>query len=67
MRREVPVAVPKGSSSHKVTLGALDPASLFPLDSGVAISRVSRVLSRDDSVLRRLLEESTVPADKTEA
>ena len=30
-----------------------------------AISRVSRVLSRDDSVLRRLLEESTVPADKT--
>ena len=29
--------------------------------------RVSRVLSRDDSVLRRLLEEGTAPADKTEA
>ena len=35
--------------------------------SSAIISRVSRVLSRDDSVLRRLLEESTVPADKTEA
>ena len=34
--------------------------------SSAIISRVSRVLSRDDSVLRRLLEESTVPADKTE-
>ena len=31
-----------------------------------AIIRVSRVLSRDDSVLRRLLEEGTAPADKTE-
>ena len=35
--------------------------------SSAIISRVSRVLSRDDSVLRRLLEESTAPADKTEA
>ena len=35
--------------------------------SSAIISRVSRVLSRDDSVLRRLLEESPVPADKTEA
>ena len=34
--------------------------------SSAIISRVSRVLSRDDSVLRRLLEESTAPADKTE-
>ena len=33
--------------------------------SSAIISRVSR-LSRDDSVLRRLLEESTAPADKTE-
>ena len=29
--------------------------------SSAIISRVSRVLSRDDSVLRRLLEESTAP------
>ena len=35
--------------------------------SSAIISRVSRVLSRDDSVLRRLLEESTAPAAKTEA
>ena len=32
---------------------------------GAIISRVRRVLSRDDSVLRRLVEESPVPADKT--
>jgi len=30
------------------------------------IGASSAVLSRDDSVLRRLLEESTAPADKTE-
>ncbi len=54
VRREVPVAVPKGSSSHKVSLGPLDPASLFPLDSGVAITRVSYDGATDEgSVLRR--------------
>ena len=54
VRREVPVAVPKGSSSHKVTLGALDPASLFPLDPGVAITRASYDGATDEgSALRR--------------
>jgi hypothetical protein len=54
VRREVPVAVPKGRSTHKVTLGALDPASLFPLDSGVAITRVSYDGATDEaSALRR--------------
>jgi hypothetical protein len=54
VRREVPVAVSKGSSSHKVTLGPLDPASLFPLDSGVAITRVSYDGATDEgSALRR--------------
>lgn len=54
VRREVPVAVPKGSSSHKVTLGQLEPASLFPLDSGVAISRVRYDGATDEeSALRR--------------
>ena len=54
VRREVPVAVPKGSSSHKVSLGPLDPASLFPLDSGVAITRVSYDGATDEgSALRR--------------
>jgi hypothetical protein len=54
VRREVPVAVSKGSSSHKVTLGPLDPASLFPLDSGVGITRVSYDGATDEgSALRR--------------
>ena len=54
VRREVPVAVPKGRSSHRVTLGALDPASLFPLDSGVAITRASYDGATDEgSALRR--------------
>ena len=33
VRRIVPVAVPKGASTQRVALGALDPASLFSLDS----------------------------------
>jgi hypothetical protein len=54
VRREVPVAVSKGSSSHRVTLGPLDPASLFPLDSGVAITRLSYDGATDEgSALRR--------------
>jgi hypothetical protein len=54
VRREVAVAVPKGSSSHKVSLGPLDPASLFPLDSGVSITRASYDGATDEgSALRR--------------
>jgi hypothetical protein len=54
VRRDVPAAVPKGSSSHKVSLGPLDPASLFPLDSGVAITRASYDGATDEgSALRR--------------
>ena len=54
VRREIPLEVPKGSSRHKVTLGALDPASLFPLDPDVAISRVSYDGATDEgSALRR--------------
>jgi hypothetical protein len=46
VRREVEVAVPKGSSNQTVTLGALEPASLFSLDSSVTVSRSSSALSR---------------------
>jgi len=54
MRRELSMAVPKGASSHKVALGPLDPASLFPLDSGVAIARLTYDGATDEgSVLRR--------------
>jgi hypothetical protein len=54
VRRDVAAAVPKGGSSHKVSLGPLDPASLFPLDSGVAITRASYDGATDEgSALRR--------------
>ena len=54
VRREMAVAVPKGASNHKVALGPLDPASLFPLDSGVAVTRLSYDGATDEgSVLRR--------------
>lgn len=54
VRREVPIALSKGSSRHKVSLGPLDPASLFPLDSGVAITRVGYDGATDEgSALRR--------------
>ncbi len=54
VRRELAAAVPTGRSSHKVALGPLDPASIFPLDSGVAITRLSYDGATDEgSVLRR--------------
>ena len=61
VRREVSVAVPRGASSHKVALGPLDPASLFPLDSGVAITRVSYDGATDEeSALRRSVGQRIV-------
>jgi len=54
VRRELPIAVPKGASNHKIELGSLDPASVFPLDSGVAITRLTYDGATDEgSVLRR--------------
>jgi len=37
VRRTLPVAVPKGASEQRVSLGALDPASLFALDPAVSL------------------------------
>lgn len=37
VRRTLPVAVPKGASDPRVSLGTLDPASLFALDPAVSI------------------------------
>jgi len=37
VRRTLPVAVPKGASEQRASLGALDPASLFTLDPAVSI------------------------------
>jgi hypothetical protein len=54
VRREMAMAVPQGGSNHKIALGPLDPASLFPLDSGVAIIRLTYDGATDEgSVLRR--------------
>jgi hypothetical protein len=54
VRRTLSVAVPKGASSQRVTLGAIDPASLFSLDSAVAITGLAYDGAIDEaSVLRR--------------
>jgi hypothetical protein len=37
VRRTLPVAVPKGASDQRVSLGTLDPASLFALDPAVSV------------------------------
>ena len=54
MRRSLPVALPRGASTQRVALGALDPASVFSLDSTVAITGISYDGAVDEgSVLRR--------------
>ncbi len=54
VRRDVEVAVPKGSSTQTVILGAMEPASLFSLDSSVAITRLTYDGAVDEgSALRR--------------
>jgi len=61
VRRTVTLAVPKGSSTQRVTLGALDPASLFSLDSAVAIERLTYDAAVDEaSVLRRSVGKRVV-------
>jgi len=54
MRRTLPLPVPKGASMHQLTLGALDPATLFSLDSTVTLVGVSYDGAVDEpSALRR--------------
>ena len=54
VRRTLTVAVPKGVSSQRVALGAIDPASVFSLDSAVAITGLAYDGAIDEaSVLRR--------------
>jgi hypothetical protein len=54
VRQTVPVTVPKGSSTQRVTLGALDAASLFSLDSTVTLDGLAYDGAVDEgSVLRR--------------
>jgi hypothetical protein len=54
VRRIVAAAVPGGASTQRVVLGPLDPASLFSLDSTVAITGLAYDGAVDEaSVLRR--------------
>jgi hypothetical protein len=54
VRRSVALSIPKGSSSQTLALGAVDPASLFSLDSTVAITRFAYDGAVDEaSALRR--------------
>jgi hypothetical protein len=54
VRRTVAANIPKGSSTQRLVLGALDPASIFSLDSSLDLDRVSYDGAVDEaSVLRR--------------
>jgi hypothetical protein len=54
VRRSVPANLPKGASTQRLALGALDPATVFSLDSSVILDRVSYDGAVDEaSVLRR--------------
>jgi hypothetical protein len=54
VRRSVSANIPKGSSNQRLALGALDPATIFSLDSSVTLERVSYDGAVDEnSVLRR--------------
>ena len=54
VRRSFSVAVPKGNSTQRVVTGALDPASIFSLDSAVTITGLAYDGAVDEgSALRR--------------
>ena len=56
VRRTLPVAVPKGTSTPRVELGPVDPSSLVSLDQGVIINRALFDAAEDENaVLRRLV------------
>ena len=56
VRRTLPVAVPKGTSTQRVELGPIDPSSLVSLDQGVVINRALFDAAEDENaVLRRLV------------
>ncbi len=61
VRRSVPLTIPKGASEQRATLGALDPATVFALDSGVTIVGASYDGAVDEaSTLRRALGHKIV-------
>jgi hypothetical protein len=54
VRRTLATSIPKGGSTQRLALGALDPATIFSLDSTVSLEKVSYDGAVDEaSVLRR--------------
>jgi len=61
VRRTLAAQIPKGASTQRLALGAIDPATLFSLDSSVNIQRVSYDGAVDEaSVLRRAVGKRLV-------
>ena len=61
VRRTLQTAIPKGASTQRLALGALDPATLFSLDSTVNIERISYDGAVDEaSVPRRAVGKRLV-------
>jgi hypothetical protein len=59
VRRTVPVALGSGVSNHRLSLGLLDPASLFALDSGVVVVGSSYDESVDEvNTMRRAVGQT---------
>jgi hypothetical protein len=59
IRRTLSIPVPKGSSEQRLTLGTLEPATLFALDSGVTIVAATYDGATDEaSAIRRALGQS---------
>ena len=59
VRRTLPNALPAGVSTHRLALGALDPASVFALDSGVAVMGASYDESVDEqNTMRRAVGQT---------
>src|SRR5262245_10401941 len=61
MRSSVPLRVPSGSSTHRVSAGFLDAGSVFSLDSAVAIMGASYDAAVDEAnTLRRAIGRKLV-------
>jgi hypothetical protein len=61
VRRAIPVRLPQGASSHRLSLGPLDPASLFSLDSDVTLTGAGYDEAVDErSTIRRAVGRTLV-------
>jgi hypothetical protein len=59
VRRTVPAALSAGNTTHRLALGALDPASVFALDSGVVVTGSSYDESVDElNTMRRAVGQT---------